>query len=93
MHTLITRVVSTAAWFISLYRSQNNRSGPNQSGFKAEHPTETAPLSITDTLHAARSAKLESVLILLDLSATFGTVKNKLLLSIFASLEICVTTW
>ncbi|KAK3529171.1 hypothetical protein QTP70_019409, partial [Hemibagrus guttatus] len=44
-------------------------------------------------LHAARSAKLSSVLILLNLSAAFDTVNNKTLLSTLRSLGICGTAW
>ncbi|KAF5897365.1 putative RNA-directed DNA polymerase from transposon X-element, partial [Clarias magur] len=49
----------------------NNLNDPNQSGFKVAHSTETALLSVTEKVHAARSAKLSSVLILLDLSAAY----------------------
>ncbi|KAK3511692.1 hypothetical protein QTP70_014529 [Hemibagrus guttatus] len=47
----------------------------------------------TEKLHAARSAKLSSVLILLDLSAAFDTVNHKTLLSTLRSLGICGTAW
>ncbi|MCJ8738156.1 hypothetical protein PDJAM_G00032410 [Pangasius djambal] len=66
---------------LSLYLSQNNLQDPNQSGFKPIYSTETALLAVTEKLHAARSAKLSSVLILLDLSAAFDTVNHKTLLS------------
>ncbi|KAK3554931.1 hypothetical protein QTP86_001562 [Hemibagrus guttatus] len=71
----------------------NNLHDPNQSGFKAAHSTETALLAVTEKLHAARSAKLLLVLILLDLSATFDTVNHKTLLSTLRSLGICRTAW
>ncbi|KAK3545514.1 hypothetical protein QTP70_007753 [Hemibagrus guttatus] len=61
---------------ISNYRP-NNLHDPNQSGFKATHSTETALLAVTKKLHAARSAKLSSVLILLSLSAAFHTENHK----------------
>ncbi|KAK3549137.1 hypothetical protein QTP70_033346 [Hemibagrus guttatus] len=73
--------------------SLNNLHDPNQSGFKATHSTETALLAVTEKLHAARSAKLSSVLILLDLSAAFDTVNHKTLLSTLRSLGICGTAW
>ncbi|KAK3569332.1 hypothetical protein QTP86_026817 [Hemibagrus guttatus] len=77
---------------ISNYRP-NNLHDPNQSGFKAAHSTETALLAVTEKLHAARSAKLSSVLILFDLSAAFDTVNHKTLLSTLRSLGICGTAW
>ncbi|KAK3529935.1 hypothetical protein QTP86_009327 [Hemibagrus guttatus] len=76
---------------ISNYKP-NNLHDPNQSGFKAAHSTETALLAVTEKLHAARSAKLSSV-ILLDLSAAFDTVNHKTLLSTLRSLGICGTAW
>ncbi|KAK3553556.1 hypothetical protein QTP70_004574 [Hemibagrus guttatus] len=78
---------------LSDYLMQNNLHDPNQSGFKAAHSTETALLAATEKLHAARSAKLSSVLILLDLSAAFDTVNHKTLLSTLRSLGICGTAW
>ncbi|KAK3553315.1 hypothetical protein QTP86_033831, partial [Hemibagrus guttatus] len=78
---------------LSDYLMQNNLHDPNQSGFKAAHSTETALLAVTEKQHAARSAKLSSVLILLDLSAAFDTVNHKTLLSTLRSLGICGTAW
>ncbi|KAK3529297.1 hypothetical protein QTP70_027733 [Hemibagrus guttatus] len=78
---------------LSDYLMQNNLHDPNQSGFKAAHSTETALLAVTEKLHAARSAKLSSVLILLDLSAAFDTVNHKTLLSTLRNLGICGTAW
>ncbi|KAK3527079.1 hypothetical protein QTP86_008796 [Hemibagrus guttatus] len=78
---------------LSDYLMQNNLHDPNQSGFKAAHSTETALLAVTEKLHAARSAKLSLVLILLHLSAAFDTVNHKTLLSTLRSLGICGTAW
>ncbi|KAK3570111.1 hypothetical protein QTP86_011319 [Hemibagrus guttatus] len=72
---------------------QNNLRDPNQSGFKAAHSTETALLAVTEKLHAARSAKLSLVLILLDLSAAFDTLNHKTLLSTLRGLGICGRAW
>ncbi|KAK3521790.1 hypothetical protein QTP70_018289, partial [Hemibagrus guttatus] len=71
----------------------NNHHDPNHSGFKAAHSTETALLAVTKEPHAAISAKLSSVLILLNLSAAFDTVNHKTLLSILRSLRIRGTAW
>ncbi|KAK3514958.1 hypothetical protein QTP86_020712, partial [Hemibagrus guttatus] len=66
---------------------------PTSLASKQHFPTETALLAVTEKLHAARSAKLSSVLILLDLSAAFDTVNHKTLLSTLRSLGICGTAW
>ncbi|KAK3566114.1 hypothetical protein QTP86_026025 [Hemibagrus guttatus] len=59
-----------------------------------QHIPQKLPLSVvTEKLHAARSAKLSSVLILLHLSAAFDTVNHKTLLSTLRSLGICGTAW
>uniref|UniRef100_A0AAY4ENN7 Reverse transcriptase domain-containing protein n=1 Tax=Denticeps clupeoides TaxID=299321 RepID=A0AAY4ENN7_9TELE len=78
---------------LSLHLSQNNLLDPNQSGFRTAHSTETALLAVTEQLHAARLAKLSSVLILLDLSAAFDTVNHKTLLSILKRLGIRGSAW
>ncbi|KAI4903993.1 hypothetical protein NFI96_024213, partial [Prochilodus magdalenae] len=65
----------------------------NQSSFKPAHSTETALIGVTKRLHAARSAKLSSVLILLDLCAAFDTVNHKMLLSVLTDLGIIGTAW
>jgi len=54
----------------------------NQSGFKSEHSTETALLSVIEARRLARAASKSSVLILLDLSAAFDTVNHQIPLSI-----------
>ncbi|KAI4887527.1 hypothetical protein NFI96_002427, partial [Prochilodus magdalenae] len=77
---------------VSSYRP-NQLQDINQSGFKPAHSTETALIAVTERLHAARSAKLSSVLILLDLSAAFDTVNHKILLSVLTDLGITSTAW
>jgi len=71
-----------------LFFSQNNLLDPHQSGFKAAHSTETALLTVTESLRVARGSSLSSVLILLDLSAVFDTVNPQVLLSTLAELGI-----
>lgn len=53
----------------------------HQSGFKAGHSTMTAILDIIKELHTAGAACLSSIIILLDFSAAFETVKQQILLS------------
>uniref|UniRef100_A0AAR2KZX5 Reverse transcriptase domain-containing protein n=1 Tax=Pygocentrus nattereri TaxID=42514 RepID=A0AAR2KZX5_PYGNA len=78
---------------LSVFLSKNQLQDPNQSGFKPAHSTETALIAVSEKLHAARSAGLSSVLILLDLSAAFDTVNHKILLSILSGLGISGTAW
>ncbi|XP_064157570.1 uncharacterized protein LOC135235714 [Anguilla rostrata] len=69
----------------------NNLLDPHQSGFRPGHSTETALLSVSESLHAAQAASCSSVLILLDLSAAFNTVDHPILLSSLAAMGICGT--
>ncbi|KAI4900229.1 hypothetical protein NFI96_026022, partial [Prochilodus magdalenae] len=78
---------------LSFFLSQNQLQDINQSGFKPAHSTETALIAVTERLQTARSAKLSSVLILLDLSAAFDTVNHKILLSVLTDLGITGTAW
>ncbi|KAI4879259.1 hypothetical protein NFI96_003947 [Prochilodus magdalenae] len=78
---------------LSFFLSQNQLQDINQSRFKPAHSIETALIAVTERLHAARSAKLSSVLILLDLSAAFDTVNHKILLSVLTNLGITGTAW
>ncbi|KAI4875089.1 hypothetical protein NFI96_025166, partial [Prochilodus magdalenae] len=73
--------------------SRNQLQDINQSGFKPAHSTETALIAVTERFQTARSAKLSSVLILLDLSAAFDTVNHKILLSVLTDLGITGTAW
>lgn len=69
---------------VSDFLIQNTLLDPNQPGFKSGHSTKMALLSVTEVLRAAGS----SVLILLDLSTTFDTVNDHILLFPFSKMGI-----
>ena len=51
-----------------------------QSGFKAQHSTESALLYITDELRRSSDSGMVSILVLLDLSAAFDTLNHSILI-------------
>ncbi|KAI4874331.1 hypothetical protein NFI96_004582, partial [Prochilodus magdalenae] len=94
----LTKLTKQLPWTIQkpskqASRKENQLQDINQSGFKPAHSTETALIAVTERLHAARSAQLSSVLILLDLSAAYDTVNHKILLSVLTDLGITGTAW
>ncbi len=73
VHTLIDTV--------TLFISQNDYLNFNQSRFSSGHSTETALLSVTVALQIEKADSKSSVIILLDLSATFDTVNHQIVQS------------
>ncbi|KAK1800122.1 hypothetical protein P4O66_006611, partial [Electrophorus voltai] len=71
----------------------NQLHDPNQSGYKLAHSTETVLIAVTEKLHVAKAAKQSSVLILIDLSATFDTVNHNILLSVLSRLGVTGSAW
>ncbi len=71
---------------VTLFLSQNNKLYAKQSGFRCGHSTETALLSVTESLRIVEADSKSLVLILLDLSATFDTVNHQIILSTLLSL-------
>src|SRR4029434_11108122 len=87
--TLLSKTIERAASKqVTEFLSKNNLLYPNQSGFKSGHYTETALLSVMEALKTARAAAQCSALVLLDLSAAFDTVNQRILLSILSSMRI-----
>ncbi len=66
---------------VTLFISQNYQLNFNQSVFSSGHSTKTALLSDTVALQIEKADSKSSVLILLDLSATFDSVNHQILLS------------
>ncbi len=73
---------------VSMFLSQNNKLDAKQSDFRSGHSTETALLSVTEALRIAKAYSKSSVLILLDLFASFDTVNHQILQSTLSSLDI-----
>ncbi len=77
---------------VTAFLTQNNLLNSNQSGFRSEHSTETALLSVVEDLRLARTASKSSLLMLLDLSSAFDTVNHQILLSTLLRKGISGTT-
>ncbi|KAK1792163.1 hypothetical protein P4O66_012057, partial [Electrophorus voltai] len=73
--------------------SPNQLHDPNQFGYKPAHSTEMALIAVTEKFHAAKAAKLSSVLILLELSAAFDTMNHNILLFVLSRLGVTGSAW
>ncbi len=62
------------------------------SGFRSQHSTEAALLSVVEALRLARVESKSSVLIFVDLSAVFDTINHQILLSTRLAKGITGTT-
>ena len=64
----------------------NNLDNPRQSAYKSGHSTKTALLHIKNEIHLSLSQDDPTALVLLDLSAAFGTFDHTTLLN-------CLKSW
>ena len=74
------------------YFNGNHLFNANQHGFRSQHSTETALLSLTDKVHHAMDSSHISLLVLLDLSKCFDVVDHARLLEKLRLYGVC-TRW
>ena len=86
--SFLAKILGKVVLKVSGLLPQNNFLVSKQPGFKSGHSTETAFLSATEALRAAKVSVQASVLILLDFSAAFDTVNHDILLSTLSELGI-----
>ena len=73
---------------LNTFLTNNNLLDPLQSGFKHGYSTETAVLSVSESLNLAKASAQSSDLILLDPSTAFDTVHHATLLSILTGIGL-----
>ena len=69
------------------YLIRNNKLAVHQSGNRKLHSTETALLYVTDQLLQAMDEKKVSIMVLLDMSKAFDSIRHDILLSKLQSLD------
>ena len=77
------------------YLIKNNKLAVHQSGNRKLHSTETALLYVTDQLLQATDDKKVSIMVLLDMSKAFDSIRHDILLSKLQSLDFsqCALDW
>ena len=73
MSKIVERLVQRQ---LSAYLSDNHLLSPSQHGFRSQHSTETALLSITDRIFTNMDSSRVSLLCLLDLSKCFDVIPH-----------------
>ena len=69
------------------YLTKHNKLAVHQSGNRKLHSTETALLYVTDQLLQAMDDKKVSIMVLLDMSQAFDSIRHDILLSKLQSLD------
>ena len=69
------------------YLIRNNKLAVHQSGNRKLHSTETALLYVTDQLLQTMDGKKVSIMVLLDMSKVFDSIRNDILLSKLQNLD------
>ena len=69
------------------YLIRNNKLAVHQSGNRKLHSTETALLYVTGQLLQAMDSKKVSIMVLLDMSKAFNSIRHDILLSKLQNLD------
>ena len=70
------------------YMEENDIHVPHQSAYRVNHSTETALLKIYNDISRAISSRRKVILVLLDLSAAFGTLNHDILMGRLRSIGL-----